>query len=833
MVQKWVIGALINISGSIAINLGTNLMKLSHKMEKGDTPQQQQQQPDNDKNATTMSPADLEAAESMLAKPSTTHPAVREQSSRYFPSSKGKGKGTGTGTGTGMASPRTHGVEMTTYSAVSASENAGPDSFPHVERSKPSKQGGARTTGAGSRRGRGVVADRPSGGGVGRGGAGIYEEEKVGLMEESSLTGSPSSAAEGSTSSDDYHRAGLPVGGAKPGRPSLASQPRRGSRRGSAYSSTSSLAFSSGAGGGEPINGHDHPQELSGGAQGGHDEHPGVRRRALSSNPNSPLHELLSRSPSISSSEGISGRFLLENGGGGGAPTPASNQQIAWKAKALWSLGAVLLVGGSLVNFASFGFAPQSLLASLGSVQFISNVVFGKVILREIVTRRIIVGTATIILGNTLTLCFSPHQDDNFSTHQLKAFYDLEYNTLLCLELASALAMHATYKSFKRSKEQGKPKHYSDLVMPVAYAICSAIIGTQSVVNAKCLSELLTLTFQGENQMGSPFTYLVMAIWFGTTVFWLVRMNRALAMFHGLFIIPALQVFWTFFSVIGGGFYFEEFHTLHALGGLGFAVGVMVVFCGVYLLAPRTQTDHGSWDGEDGTGSDAEPSDLTKMLRLDVESPAPSPVYAGVKAGLSAGQSLDTSMEAGDEEIDWDHTRMLSLGFFPSISTDQDVAKMGMGKLANNLEGVHDAEAGDAHGHAGGNARVTDAAHRQSTLLPPPRSKPKDTPPRPISPVNSGGGRAAAPSPSGAGAAQADEEARGTDRDIDLEGGDRNRDREGETERRRRRAAGAARASASASGSGSAAVANRRGGRGGAGAAAAVTGSSSNLAPRL
>lgn len=41
---------------------------------------------------------------------------------------------------------------------------------------------------------------------------------------------------------------------------------------------------------------------------------------------------------------------------------------------------------------------------------------------------------------------------------------------------------------------------------------------------------------------GSPFTYLVIAIWLGTTIFWLVRMNRALAMFHGLFIIPALQV---------------------------------------------------------------------------------------------------------------------------------------------------------------------------------------------------------------------------------------------------------------------------------------------------
>ncbi|CAN0347561.1 unnamed protein product, partial [Hapterophycus canaliculatus] len=34
MVQKWAIGAMINISGSIAINLGTNLMKLSHKVRR-------------------------------------------------------------------------------------------------------------------------------------------------------------------------------------------------------------------------------------------------------------------------------------------------------------------------------------------------------------------------------------------------------------------------------------------------------------------------------------------------------------------------------------------------------------------------------------------------------------------------------------------------------------------------------------------------------------------------------------------------------------------------------------------------------------------------------
>lgn len=60
---------------------------------------------------------------------------------------------------------------------------------------------------------------------------------------------------------------------------------------------------------------------------------------------------------------------------------------------------------------------------------------------------------------------------------------------------------------FKRNKEQGSSLRHSQLAMPLAYAICSAIIGTQSVIQAKCLSELLTITFRGENQLVRVFPF--------------------------------------------------------------------------------------------------------------------------------------------------------------------------------------------------------------------------------------------------------------------------------------------------------------------------------------
>lgn len=110
-------------------------------------------------------------------------------------------------------------------------------------------------------------------------------------------------------------------------------------------------------------------------------------------------------------------------------------------------------------------------------------------------------------------------QEENYSTQELKAFYDLGYNSLLLFELAFALAMHTTYKIFRATKEQGKPRRFSDLVMPLSYAICSAIIGTQSVIQAKCFSELLALTLSGKNQMASkpqrPYTGFALSLFYG------------------------------------------------------------------------------------------------------------------------------------------------------------------------------------------------------------------------------------------------------------------------------------------------------------------------------
>lgn len=64
-----------------------------------------------------------------------------------------------------------------------------------------------------------------------------------------------------------------------------------------------------------------------------------------------------------------------------------------------WQAGIALFAGGNVFNFVSFGFAAQSLLAALGSVQFVSNVVFARLVLKEAVTWRVLGATALIVAG--------------------------------------------------------------------------------------------------------------------------------------------------------------------------------------------------------------------------------------------------------------------------------------------------------------------------------------------------------------------------------------------------------------------------------------------------
>ena len=57
--------------------------------------------------------------------------------------------------------------------------------------------------------------------------------------------------------------------------------------------------------------------------------------------------------------------------------SPIESNDRPWSS-ATWVVGTGIFFSGSLINFVSYAFAAQSMLASLESIQFVTNLLFGK-----------------------------------------------------------------------------------------------------------------------------------------------------------------------------------------------------------------------------------------------------------------------------------------------------------------------------------------------------------------------------------------------------------------------------------------------------------------------
>jgi len=169
----------------------------------------------------------------------------------------------------------------------------------------------------------------------------------------------------------------------------------------------------------------------------------------------------------------------------------------------LFYLGTALFVSGSLLTFASFGFAAQSLLASLEGVQFVSNVVFAKLIRKQPVTLPVLLGVSMIVLGVATVVLVGDHSSEVYSVRHLTRLYveNHAYQVFLVVAGGSAVVLRYTERAYSKRAAQGRPWPYSSTVIPVTYAAFSAIFGTQSVVQAKCLMMALSLTANGDNQV--------------------------------------------------------------------------------------------------------------------------------------------------------------------------------------------------------------------------------------------------------------------------------------------------------------------------------------------
>lgn len=271
--------------------------------------------------------------------------------------------------------------------------------------------------------------------------------------------------------------------------------------------------------------------------------------------------------------------------------------------QSLWRIGLALVVVGSVADFVALSFAPQSLVAPLGSLTLVSNVIFAPLLLKEKITRRDLIATITIVTGSAIAVSFASHDDVTYQMVELFTFFFrlpfLFYITAVLLYV-SALLSFVRHMNRLESDLKAVPSllhtdsryiGYDRLryLLRFAYPSMSGTIGAQSVLFAKCTAELLTNTSQGNGFLFAHYqTYLVL-FGMGTTVFLQIKwLNEGLMRFAASYTVPVFMAFWIVLSVLSGLVFYSEYYGMTSMQLSMFAFGVMMTVAGVVTLSKQS-----------------------------------------------------------------------------------------------------------------------------------------------------------------------------------------------------------------------------------------------------
>ncbi|KAM3227137.1 hypothetical protein ACQJBY_059201 [Aegilops geniculata] len=260
-----------------------------------------------------------------------------------------------------------------------------------------------------------------------------------------------------------------------------------------------------------------------------------------------------------------------------------------------WRIGILFFAVGNCLNFMSFAYAAQSLLAALGSIQFVSNIAFACVVLNKTISVKVMVATTFIVFGNVFLVSFGNHQSPVYTPEQLIAKYSNLVFVLYCMSLVFVVALsqylYRSGETILSDNAKDTSTHWRTL-LPFSYAIVSGAIGSCSVLFAKSLSNMLRLTMSSRYQFHSWFTYSILLLFLCTAGFWMARLNEGLSLFDAILIVPMFQIAWTFFSICTGFVYFQEYQVFDTLRIIMFVLGMTFVFIGISLLAPDENKAH-------------------------------------------------------------------------------------------------------------------------------------------------------------------------------------------------------------------------------------------------
>lgn len=286
-----------------------------------------------------------------------------------------------------------------------------------------------------------------------------------------------------------------------------------------------------------------------------------------------------------------------------------------------WITGMVCLIGGSLCDFAALGFGRQCVVAPLGSMSLVSNVLLSIPMHGERPTKPVVYATFAIMVGCAIAVAFGGEKSAPVDLHGVYDFYYRSEFWIYAITMSSSMFIFWMLLQFLNYSREAGGEFYSErhqYFHRFAYGALSGTMGAQNMLFAKSTSTLVIITFSGD-EPGNLFFHLqsyliIMAL--GFTIFMQLKwLNEGLKRFSALLIIPIFQAFWIFVSVIGGLYVFDELDQINGIAIFSFCLGVIITIGGVLFLS--TQAPESASHGH-GKATINESPHVSEIVEKDV-----------------------------------------------------------------------------------------------------------------------------------------------------------------------------------------------------------------------
>ncbi|XP_053310676.1 NIPA-like protein 3 isoform X2 [Spea bombifrons] len=236
-----------------------------------------------------------------------------------------------------------------------------------------------------------------------------------------------------------------------------------------------------------------------------------------------------------------------------------------------WWCGFLVMLVGELLVFASYAFAPLSLIAPLSAVSLIASSIIGFIFIKEKWKPKEFLSCGLAIVGTYLLISFGPNSHEKMTGDNIvKHLVSWQYLLYVLVEILAFCSLLYFYKQ--------KNANYLIIIL-----LLVALLGSATVVTVKALAGMIIVSIRDTLQLGYPIFYIMLVCMVATAVAQASFLAQAAQLYDSALIASVNYILSTTIAISAGAVFYLDFREEDVLHMCLFALGCLIAFLGVFL----------------------------------------------------------------------------------------------------------------------------------------------------------------------------------------------------------------------------------------------------------